>query len=94
MLYADEFQRFATPTFGRFLEEARKYAVATTLAHQHRQQLTTDYLRASVKGALNLDRLRQTVRNATRAEHLEGVEHNDATAQFTEREGRWRIEPE
>lgn len=54
MLYADEFQRFATPTFGRFLEEARKYAVATTLAHQHRHQLSTDYLRAAVKGALNL----------------------------------------
>ena len=49
---------------------------------------------ARVKGPLNLDRLGKAVRDATGAEHLEGVEHNDATAQFTEREGCWRIEPE
>jgi hypothetical protein len=53
MLYADEFQRFATTTFSRFLQEARKYQVGTTLAHQLRSQLTSD-LQDAVKGAVNI----------------------------------------
>jgi hypothetical protein len=52
-LYADEFQFFATPTFADFLQQARKYAVATTLAHQLRSQLPAD-LRDAVKGAVNV----------------------------------------
>lgn len=52
-LYADEFQLFATPTFGDFLQQARKYAVATTLAHQLRSQLPAE-LRDAVKGAVNV----------------------------------------
>ncbi len=52
-LYADEFPRFATTTFARFLQEARKYAVGTTLAHQFRSQLTS-YLQDSVKAAANI----------------------------------------
>ncbi len=39
VLCADEFQRFATPVFGRLIEEARKYKVATMVAHQRRTQL-------------------------------------------------------
>lgn len=39
-LYADEYHRFATPAFAELLAEARKYAMATTLAHQFRDQLT------------------------------------------------------
>lgn len=39
-LYADEYERFATPTFSDLLEQARKYAIATTLAHQTRSQLS------------------------------------------------------
>lgn len=38
-LFADEYHRFATPTFAELLAEARKYGVATTLAHQFRDQL-------------------------------------------------------
>ena len=53
MLYADEFHRFSTPTFGTLLQEARKYGIATTLAHQYRAQLPADQ-RANVMGAVNL----------------------------------------
>jgi hypothetical protein len=52
-LHADEFQLFATPTFADFLQQARKYAVATTLAHQLRSQLPAE-LRDAVKGAVNV----------------------------------------
>jgi hypothetical protein len=52
-LYADEVQFFATPTFADFLQQARKYAVATTLAHQIRSQLTPE-LQDAVKGAVNV----------------------------------------
>ena len=38
-LYADEYQRFATPDFSSLLTEARKFAIATTIAHQVRAQL-------------------------------------------------------
>src|SRR6266516_1150014 len=38
-LYADEYQRFATPDFATLLTEARKFGVATTIAHQVRTQL-------------------------------------------------------
>ena len=37
--YVDEFQRFATPDMGTLLVEARKYDIATTVAHQVREQL-------------------------------------------------------
>lgn len=33
-LYADEFQRFATEDFATLLTEARKFGIATTIAHQ------------------------------------------------------------
>jgi hypothetical protein len=38
-VYADEFQRFATPDFATLLTEARKFGIATTIAHQIRDQL-------------------------------------------------------
>jgi hypothetical protein len=38
-LYADEYQRFATPAFATLLAEAGKYGISTTTAHQDRQQL-------------------------------------------------------
>lgn len=38
-LYVDEFQNFATPTFGELVSEARKYCVATILAHQSISQI-------------------------------------------------------
>jgi hypothetical protein len=37
-LYADEFQRFATEDFAILLTEARKFGIATTIAHQTRYQ--------------------------------------------------------
>lgn len=38
-LYADEFQRFATPAFEELLAEARKFGIRTTIAHQQLAQL-------------------------------------------------------
>jgi hypothetical protein len=38
--YVDEFQNFATDTFGEILEEARKYHLSITIAHQHMGQLS------------------------------------------------------
>lgn len=38
-LYADEYQRFSTPDFATLLTEARKFGIATTIAHQVRAQL-------------------------------------------------------
>ena len=40
-LYADEFQNFATEDFATLLEEARKFGIATTIAHQNRGQLNS-----------------------------------------------------
>src|SRR5205823_14843779 len=40
MIYADEYQRFATNDFAVFLAEARKSRVATTIAHQTLEQLS------------------------------------------------------
>lgn len=40
-VYADEFQRFATEDFATLLEEARKFAIGTTIAHQNRSQLNS-----------------------------------------------------
>ena len=46
-LYADEFQRFATEDFATLLTEARKFGIATTIAHQARYQPgMTDGIRA------------------------------------------------
>jgi hypothetical protein len=47
--YADEFQSFATNSFGIILSEARKYGLTLTLAHQYLDQLPDD-LRAAVFG--------------------------------------------
>lgn len=92
-LYADEFQLFATPTFGDFLQQARKYAVATTLAHQLRSQLSSE-LQDAVKGAVNVvsfqvmtDDARDMAReyHANRTAHLPddlfhwAVNHSDPT---------------
>jgi len=41
-LYADEFQRFATEDFATLLEEARKFSIGTTIAHQNRGQLDAE----------------------------------------------------
>jgi hypothetical protein len=38
-LYADEFQRFATEDFATLLEEARKFGIGITIAHQNGSQL-------------------------------------------------------
>jgi Helicase HerA, central domain len=38
-LYADEFQSFATESFGLILSEARKYGLTLTIAHQYLDQL-------------------------------------------------------
>ncbi|MFH1366747.1 MAG: type IV secretion system DNA-binding domain-containing protein [Patescibacteria group bacterium] len=38
-LYVDEFQNFATESFGTILSEARKYRLNLTLAHQYIEQL-------------------------------------------------------
>lgn len=48
-LYADEFQSFATESFGLILSEARKYALTLTIGHQYLDQLPLS-LRAAVFG--------------------------------------------
>ena len=48
-LYADEFQSFATESFGLILSEARKYGLTLTIAHQFIEQLP-ERLRAAVFG--------------------------------------------
>ena len=52
-LYADEYQRFDTPSFATLIEEARKYAVGTAIAHQQRAQLTP-FLRSRPLASLNV----------------------------------------
>jgi hypothetical protein len=41
-LYADEFQSFATESFGIILSEARKYGLTLTPAHRYLDQLPDD----------------------------------------------------
>lgn len=41
-LFCDEYQRFATPDFAILLTEARKFRIATTMAHQGRYQQDFD----------------------------------------------------
>jgi hypothetical protein len=50
-LYADEFQRFATEDFATLLTEARKFGIATTIAHQIRDQLDSANKAASLNVA-------------------------------------------
>jgi hypothetical protein len=50
-LYADEYQRFATPDFATLLSEARKFGVATTIAHQYLEQLDDNNRGAAVNAA-------------------------------------------
>lgn len=48
-LYVDEFHNFTTESFSSILEEARKYRLCLTLAHQHMGQLS-ERLRSAVLG--------------------------------------------
>ena len=55
--FVDEFQNFATDTFGEILSEARKYALSLTMAHQFiaqiwGQQRTTKQDKPSIKDAV------------------------------------------
>jgi len=52
-LYADEFQRFATEDFATLLEEARKYGIGITIAHQNGSQLETS-LKERARSVANL----------------------------------------
>ena len=45
-LYADEFQHFATASFGSILSEARKYRLSLALFHQYEDQLEEEIRRA------------------------------------------------
>ncbi len=47
--YVDEFQNFATHTFGEILSEARKYRLNLTVSHQHLGQLD-EYTKSMVFG--------------------------------------------
>jgi hypothetical protein len=53
-LFIDEFQNFATDTFGEILAEARKYGLSLTVAHQHLDQLPSD-LRAALLGNVHTE---------------------------------------
>lgn len=54
MLYADEYHRFATPAFSTLINEARKYGIATTIAHQYRDQLSPGTQRVTPLTSVNL----------------------------------------
>lgn len=51
-LFCDEYQRFQTPSFATLIDEARKYGVATAIAHQWRGQLVGSFRNAPL-GAVN-----------------------------------------
>jgi hypothetical protein len=53
-LFIDEFQNFATETFGEILAEARKYGLSLTVAHQYLDQLPSD-LRAALFGNVHTE---------------------------------------
>lgn len=53
-LYCDEFQRFATPDFATIFNEARKYGIALTIAHQTRVQFDDPKIAAGAKSAGNI----------------------------------------
>lgn len=77
-LFADEYQRFSTPTFAELLTEVRKFRIATTIAHQFRDQLD-----AANKGAtLNAGNLVVF--------HISGKDGEELAKQFRAA----RVEPE
>jgi len=53
-LFIDEFQNFATDTFGEILAEARKYGLSLTVAHQYLDQLPSD-LKAALFGNIHTE---------------------------------------
>jgi hypothetical protein len=53
-LYCDEYQRFATPDFKTFIEEARKGFVSITLAHQTLSQLDDENRSAAQQAAIKV----------------------------------------
>jgi hypothetical protein len=86
-LYADEYQRFATPTFAELLTEVRKYKIATCVAHQARGQL--DY--KNRVAALNADNL---VVFAVSGEDAQELSYQfDATPKRKKQVQRQRLEP-
>jgi hypothetical protein len=48
-IYADEFQNFATEDFVKLIEEARKYGIGITIAHQNRSQLELSNKQAEIE---------------------------------------------
>jgi hypothetical protein len=62
-VYADEFQWFATKDFATLLTEARKFGIATTIAHQTRQQIDEANRQNSLQAA-NLIMFRCTAPDA------------------------------
>lgn len=74
-LYCDEFQNFATESFGLILSEARKYGLSLTLAHQFFGQLPTSLQLAVLGNAGSVLSLRVGAEDApVIAKHL-GWEH-------------------
>lgn len=50
-VFVDEFQNFATTSFGEMLAEARGYGVSLVMAHQHLGQLPDDLRHAAISNA-------------------------------------------
>lgn len=76
-LYVDEFQNFATESFGNILSEARKYHLGLIMAHQYIEQLD-DVVRAAVFG--NVGTMIAYRVGAADAEYLE----KEFTPRFTQ----------
>jgi hypothetical protein len=76
-LYADEFERYATEDFAELLEQARKYGIATTIAHQNRGQLNS----ANSKLETNLKDRSRSTRNKVVFE-INGKDAEDLASEF------------
>jgi hypothetical protein len=53
-LYVDEFQQYATDDMATLLFEARKFGIATTIAHQVREGQLTDKMKGATLNAANI----------------------------------------
>ena len=72
-LYVDEFQNFATDTFGDILSEARKFGFSLTIANQYLSQLDSPVLDAVIGNVENIVAFRVGYKDArVLAEHFDG----------------------
>ena len=77
-LYADEFQSFATESFGLILSEARKYALTLTIGHQYLDQLPFTLRTAVFGNAGSIVACRTGAADASLVAQQIGLKNSDA----------------